>query len=100
MPTLPPAVAKYAEPVEPICVVLALPRVVRPVTLRVEERVEEAVEIKPGKPRMVEVELPHDWGVHEKVPEPEPQPVQVPDTVKSLVKIPLYSKVEGEDVPM
>src|SRR3989338_2342089 len=32
MPTLPAIVAKYAEPVEPICVVDALPNVVRPVT--------------------------------------------------------------------
>ena len=31
MPTLPLAVAKYAEPVEPICVVLALPKVCRAV---------------------------------------------------------------------
>ena len=36
IPTEPPEVAKYAEPVEPIWVVEALPRVVRPVTFRVE----------------------------------------------------------------
>jgi len=33
--------------------------------------VEDAVEIKPLRnPSVVEVELPHDCGVHEKVPEP------------------------------
>ena len=35
-PTFPPVVAKYAEPVEPIWVVEALPRVVRPETFKVE----------------------------------------------------------------
>ena len=36
IPTLPPLVAKYAEPVEPICVVEAYPSVVSPVTFKVE----------------------------------------------------------------
>ncbi len=36
IPTLPPLVAKYAEPIELICVVEACPSVVRPVMLSVE----------------------------------------------------------------
>ena len=51
MPTLPPAVAKYAEPVDPICVVEALPVMVRraplklmlPVTSKCPAMVEVAV---------------------------------------------------------
>ena len=39
IPTFPPLVANYAAPVEPIWVVEALPRVVRPVTLSVEAKV-------------------------------------------------------------
>ena len=39
--------------------------------------VDEAVERKPcKKPRVVEVETPHEVGVHEKVPEPEGQVVR------------------------
>ena len=34
------------------------------------ESVEDADEMKPGKPRIVEVELPHDCGVQGKVAEP------------------------------
>ena len=49
MPTLPSVVAKYAEPVEPICVVEAYPSVVSPVTLRVPVAIKLARETLPEK---------------------------------------------------
>ena len=52
-------------------VVVALVVVLFPVIRRLLFMVEEAVERKPlRKPRVVEVETPHEVGVHEKVPEP------------------------------
>ena len=54
MPTLPPLVAKYAEPVELIWVVEALPRVVNPVT----ESVEVAVSAPPKNEEPLTYALP------------------------------------------
>ena len=94
MPTFPPLVAKYAEPVEPIWVVEELPRVVRPVTLRVppifavlaKRLVEEAVV---AKKLVVVAEVPvafekvKFWRVVEPVTKSAP-PSSVPPTASKI----------------
>lgn len=62
--------------------------------------VEDAVEMKPfNNPIVVVVDTPYEVAVKGKTL-PLPQPVQVPEIIRSLVTMPLYSFVDGVVVPI
>ena len=83
MPTLPPVVAKYAEPVEPICVVEAYPSVVSPVTFNVEVAV-----IAPPTNKLPE-KYPEPWTPRVLVGEVVPMP-----TLPKKVEIPVPTEID------